>query len=90
MVPVAPPSSRRRRIGTVYDADPSAMPVERPSLMRVAAPLATRETRSLQRLHKPATFTPSVSVKSSLVRRVAPTSRVVCLAHCAFAAPAAA
>jgi len=57
--------------------------------MRVAAPLATREMRSLQRLHNPAAFTPSVSAKSSLVRRVAPTSRVVCPAHCAFAAPAA-
>jgi hypothetical protein len=78
-----------RWIGTVYDADPSAMPVDRPSLTRVAAALATSETRSFQRLHSPATLTPSVSAKSSLVRRVAPTSMVVCLAHCAFAVPAA-
>ena len=56
--------------------------------MRVAAPLAVRETRSLQRLHSPATFRPSVSAKSSLVRRMAPTSKVVCRAHCAFAVPA--
>ena len=64
------------------------MPVDRPSVIRVAAPLATSETRSLQRLHSAATFRPPVSAKSSLVSRIAPTSKVVCRAHCAFAAPA--
>jgi len=87
-VPMPPPSMRNWRIGTRYDAEPTAMPVDRPSATRVAAPLAVRETRSLQRLHSPATFRPSVSAKSSVVRRMAPTSKVVCRAHCAFAVPA--
>jgi len=85
MVPVAPASSRTRFTGTVYEAEPSAMAVDWPSDTRVAAPLATRETRSLHRLHSAAMVPPSESAKSSLVRRVAPTSTVVCRAHCAFA-----
>ena len=86
MVPVTPASSRTRFTGTKYEAEPSAMPVDWPSPTRVAAPLATSETRSLQRLHSPAIVPPSVSAKSSLVRCVAPTSRVVWRAHCACAA----
>jgi len=69
----------------VYDAEASAKPVDRPSEMCVMAPLAISETRSFQRPQRPATLTPSVSAKSSLVRRMPPTSNVVCRAHCAFA-----